>query len=357
MMANLRRHAYSKTGGCRDGYVANLRQIALGLRHRTAIEKGMHVCDGFTYFSVGPDDMKQEVYVTSVGRLTYPSGAEYPGAGHPSGYAFDWRRGRTLGDFAVVFVERGRGEFEARDSGRRAWPANDILLLPPGIWHRYRPCPTTGWTERWLCLNGELLFRLLAKGLFPAQPVLRRVPARRAFLDAWSRVHAAQRNSLRVAAFALEALAVALQDWERECDVRSSISTTDAVVNKALEFIWHNCQRPLTVSLVAANAGVARRTLERRFASLRRCGIAKEIECARLERARQLLGETSMLVKQVGFTVGFGVPARLIRVFRNRFGTTPAEYRRQLSQAIGGNRVPNAAQKPSATPMPSDIPR
>ena len=295
--------------------------------------------DGFAYLPVGSREVRRELYVTSIGRLTYPPGASYPIEGHPDGYAFAWRRGRVLGDFALVFVEHGGGEFESGSLGRLQWSSGQVLLLPPGVWHRYRPDPKTGWAERWLCLNGDFLLRLRAKGLFPAQPVLRTLADPRSYLAAWSRANRqARENSLRLAAAALETVALALEIADRGTVGVTYETTPDSAVNAALEFVWYNCHRRLDVQHVADHVRVTRRTLERRFATLLRRSVAKEIEGARLERARQLLGETRMSVKEVGFAAGFSGPTRLIRIFRHNLGLTPGQYRAKLMTAMTTGR-------------------
>lgn len=286
---------------------------------------------GFTYLPVDARDIRREIYVTSVGRLAYAPGATYPVGGHPDDYAFEWRRGRILGDFALVLVEAGSGEFETKDIQRVTWHAGEVLLLPPGVWHRYRPKPDTGWTESWCCLNGDLLHRFRAKGLFPTQPLLRTLSDMRPFKAAWRQLRAhSERNSLLLVGHALRALAAAAEGEERRHVGIAYQATNDETVNRALEFIWYNCHRPLGVDAVARNAGITRRTLERRFATVQPRSVADEIEWARLQRARQLLGETSMSIKEVGYTAGFGGPARFIRAFRKRFGNTPGAYREQL---------------------------
>lgn len=51
--------------------------------------------------------------------------------------------------------------------------------------------------------------------------------------------------------------------------------------------------------------------------------VAKE----RLNRARDLLGDRKMLIKQVAFSCGFASPAAFAAAFRKATGMTPAEYR------------------------------
>jgi len=284
---------------------------------------------GFWYLPVDSQVVRQEIYATALGWLKYSPGAPYPVSGHPHDYSLDWRRGRVLSDFAVILIENGGGEFEsAPPAGRRRWEQGEVLILPPGVWHRYRPDPATGWTERWLCLSGELLFRLRSKGTLPSRPALRLLSSPLAFNAAWRRLRrAAARNSLQVGAIALEIMAIALEQGKPTLNEAAVEVTPDAVVNQALEFIRNNCHRPLDVAFVARQTGVIRRTLERRFAVTVRGSIAREIEWARLQRAKQLLEETNLSVKEVGYSAGFSGPNRLIRAFKKRLGSTPGDYR------------------------------
>ena len=49
------------------------------------------------------------------------------------------------------------------------------MFLFPGVWHRYRPRREVGWTERWLCFNGELAHRLMDMALLPQQSPIHRI--------------------------------------------------------------------------------------------------------------------------------------------------------------------------------------
>jgi AraC-like DNA-binding protein len=273
---------------------------------------------GFDYLPVSSADVRREIYVTSVGRLRYAAGQAYPCPGHPAEYGFDWQRGRTLGDFALVLLEAGRGEYEDRALGRLAWKAGELLLLPPGVWHRYRPQRAVGWTESWLCVNGDYLHRLRAKGIFPRGALLRQLRDNRAYGRALAGVQQLARggNTLRLAAAALDCVALAVEADEVRHRGQSGAASADPLLNLALDHIWLNSHRPLTAGSLAATLGQTRRTLERRFALHHERTIAEEIRWCRLQRARQLIAESQMSLKEIGFAAGFGGAQRLRRALR-----------------------------------------
>jgi hypothetical protein len=50
-----------------------------------------------------------------------------------------------LREFALVYLRDGQREFETRESSSLTFCARQACMLFPGVWHRYRPNPKTGW--------------------------------------------------------------------------------------------------------------------------------------------------------------------------------------------------------------------
>lgn len=65
--------------------------------------------DLYHYLPVNDAAMQWGVYVTGAGRSTIAAGVEYPPAGHPRLYDFQWARGRVLPEFQVILLTDGRG--------------------------------------------------------------------------------------------------------------------------------------------------------------------------------------------------------------------------------------------------------
>src|SRR5262245_30156359 len=120
----------------------------------------------FQYLPVTEETMSWGMYVTGTGRVTIHPGERYPPTGHPALYQFDWVRGRTLPEFQLVFMTDGAGEFESEATGHVRFTGPTLIFLFPGVWHRYRPDPQVGWSERWISFNGEMLHRLFDTALF-----------------------------------------------------------------------------------------------------------------------------------------------------------------------------------------------
>jgi AraC-like DNA-binding protein len=316
----------------------------------------------YHYLPVTDDAMDWGLYVTGAGRGRIPARQSYPPAGHPSLYQFDWRRGRTLPEFQIILITDGAGVFESEPTGRRNVPPDTLILLFPGVWHRYGPDPATGWRERWISLNGEIVHRLMdQQPVRPAEAVCRPPDVsqiRQRFDLLLDRIHdrpAANTIQLSLRAMGLIAEVIeqrggpgpqardtspicGLQPPASRCTRQSTVE--DPLIAQTLDLIWTHSHRPLSVIQLVAHLPVTRRTLERRFALERGHSILDEINLCRASRARRLLRETDLPIKTVAYLAGFTSQERMRITFRSQDECSPAEYRRRfrMSQNKGMSR-------------------
>ena len=62
--------------------------------------------------------MRFDLYVTGVGFTDIPARTPYPPPGHPELYDFQWRLGRTLPEYQIIYIADGTGVFESASTGR-----------------------------------------------------------------------------------------------------------------------------------------------------------------------------------------------------------------------------------------------
>ena len=101
------------------------------------------------------------------------------------------------------------------------------------------------------------------------------------------------------------------------------------LLDDMLDFIRKNYSYPLTVDGLAARCGVDRSYLFRLFK--RYLGISPQeyIIRYRLERAEVLLKTTSLSVTQIQLSCGFGDLCHFSRLFKKRYGLSPAAFRQE----------------------------
>ena len=102
-------------------------------------------------------------------------------------------------------------------------------------------------------------------------------------------------------------------------------------VSEALQFIRTNISRVLQVEDVLEHLSISRRSLERHFKSTLGRSVGSEIRMAHVERAKQLLTQTTLSVEEVAAASGFANPTMLGIQFRRYLGESPTAYRKRNS--------------------------
>jgi AraC-like DNA-binding protein len=307
----------------------------------------------FHYLPVNEETMSWGIYVTGAGRAVIRPGEKYPPSGHPTLYQFDWSRGRTLPEFQLVLITDGAGEFESEATGLVRFEGVALLIIFPGVWHRFRPSTNVGWSERWISFNGEMLDQLFNVDLLkPGVAVTRpRDPKRLAeeFDEVLDRIR--NRSLGHPALLAFQALRIisdtVAQRVEDAVDSgnmprsRAGSYRDDPIVQRAIEIIWTHGNFPTSVSDIARQLPVTRRTLDRRFVEATGHSVLEEINTCRLSRAKRLLTETELPVKTVAHLAGFNSTERMRVLFVEREGTSPTSYRKNAAKSRPGR--PNGA--------------
>ena len=107
----------------------------------------------------------------------------------------------------------------------------------------------------------------------------------------------------------------------------------DPVVGPALRMLQHNPGHPWTVASLAAEVGVSRALLARRFTDLVGEPPMTFLTSWRLSLAADLLAEEGATVGSVAHQVGYGSAFALSTAFKRVRGISPAQHRRRLREA------------------------
>jgi hypothetical protein len=123
------------------------------------------------YLPYSAEDEKLGMVCTSAGSIEVPENTVYPPLKNSHPLLFrQVATGRTLPEFQIVYIEKGRGSFV---TGGRTYTVSpgSLLLLLPGMWHRYKPDFGTGWHEFWVGFKGPFFTRMMEEGLISADHV------------------------------------------------------------------------------------------------------------------------------------------------------------------------------------------
>jgi LacI family transcriptional regulator len=101
----------------------------------------------------------------------------------------------------------------------------------------------------------------------------------------------------------------------------------DALVSKALKYIYRHYHRPIKAEQVIAECETSRNTLENRFKKVLDKTIHQVLHDVRLENAKDMLLNSQKSIDDIAIQCGLSSPQYLYYLFRKEVGMTPTKYR------------------------------
>jgi AraC-like DNA-binding protein len=287
--------------------------------------------DYFAYFPASERDRQWGLYVSGVGSTHVPPFARnYPLRVHPTDYMYAWKTGRVLHEYQVLYIARGEGTFESKQGGTCTVPAGSVMLVFPGEWHRYRPRKESGWDECWVSFGGDYVDHLVQQGFFlPENPVLHTgvdEAIQHAYRDLMDRArHEPVGYQQLNAASVHEILAAVLAAMRRQ---RDGSGHSAEIVRRAKALLEEKVEGRVSIARLAGSLSMSAEHLRRLFREHLGMSPHQYYLQLKVHRARQLLHETTLTVKQIALRLGFESPFHFSKAFKQRTGTSPTQWRR-----------------------------
>ncbi|HCA6582930.1 TPA: helix-turn-helix domain-containing protein [Pseudomonas aeruginosa] len=93
------------------------------------------------------------------------------------------------------------------------------------------------------------------------------------------------------------------------------------------DWVEANHAEPLGLERMAAQAGLALRTLKRRFGAATGLSPIRYLQQVRVDRAKKLLLATPLSIREIAYEVGYENVSFFVRLFRKEAGDTPSHWR------------------------------
>jgi len=301
-----------------------------GHRSGKTLTSGRAVKNYFVYLPAKCPNTIWGCVATSVGFTQIQPGNRYPLQRHPLDHHFDWDHGRVLQAYQIVLISAGCGTFEsAAAPGVQKVSQGSVILLFPGVWHRYKPDPETGWVEHWLECRGSAFDAALAAGLIQTTRSLMTFGATSDLLACFERCHflaeqGALANQDLLSTMGLHMLAMVGRLSRPQRGFEKAI---DEVVERAHALLASRCGRPVDLPALAAELGVSYSHLRHSFSA--RLGVSPKQYYlhARLRKAQELLLNTAKSIKEIADILGFESAFHLSKQFKFRYGSSPRNWR------------------------------
>ena len=280
--------------------------------------------DFFAYLTAKPHD-DWGVELTTVGHQQAAPRSKYPPPGHPRTHAFEWKDGRQLNEYHLVYVAGGAGSFETR--GRIVEvAAGDMILVYTGEWHRYRPHDDTGWEAYWVGFKGRYIEKYVSGKVFTRRKsTVQSLGYQPELVKLFDQlIDLSRRETPLFKAVSLGCLLqiLAYATASNEVKPPAQIATDPAVA-----FIRRNLFTKVDFHELASSLGISYSRFRSVFKNTTGIPPHQFLLNERIACAKRLLKNPAIEIKTVGYKTGFRSSAYFCRIFRRKTGITPAAER------------------------------
>jgi AraC-like DNA-binding protein len=287
----------------------------------------------FDYFPVAPQLQPWGIYSTSFGTVRVPPGSAYPPARHPGRHQLAWERGRTLTEYQILFIQKGAGEFESAHTRPRAIAGGMAFLIFPGVWHRYRPDPASGWIESWIEVKGTFLDRLRRAGVIdPRRPVYATPPVLELeqLFETAATLARIKPPGFTVRLGLLAAEMLALLRWGPRSR-GTAPRRIDALISESQALLAEDFAEKLSLEQIARRLGLGYSYFRRKFKAQTGFSPKQYRLEMRHHRAKNLLLNSGLTVKEISGQLGYSSPFHLSQEFSRRAGLSPQRWRKRAA--------------------------
>lgn len=229
--------------------------------------------------------------------------------------------------YLLHYILEGKGVFSV-DHTDYHLKAGQGFLIEPDYLTTYTADETEPWTYIWIGFDGTDAPELLSSiGLSQAQPVFESTEKEllhRCVTNMLAHNHSNTADTFAVLGDFYQFLSVIAASTQEIFPK----SDGNLYVRQAAAYIHNHFAEPLTVEEIARHVGLNRSYFSGIFKEQTGQSPLEYIQNFRLTKAEHLLTSSTLPVAAIAYSCGYQRPESLIKIFRHRYGVSPAVYRR-----------------------------
>lgn len=284
------------------------------------------------YLSINNDEISSTLVVSGVGFQHINPGDEYPEKGHPVGYTFDPEIGRTLDDYALVYITRGEGSLNTFGSGQKKIAQGDVFFIRRGEWHTYCPDKKIGWDEYWVTFKGSYFDWLYKSFVDEKNPII--------YIGFDDRIVQLLQDIMKYA----EMQQIGFQQILSGSvllvfGLVNSISRNQTFESQELQRIKEACVMmrenildKLSATDIASSLNMSYSNFRKLFKQYTGMSPHQYMLQLRIEKIKDLLGSTDMSVQDIADNLNFESADYFSFFFRSKTGINPRLYRQRIEK-------------------------
>lgn len=283
----------------------------------------------FKYLIVNERDKSFGLTINTVGFQPIAPHALYPSKDHPKSYYFDPCRGRILSEYQILYISKGKGTFTSESTKKTSIGKGQAIILFPGQWHTYNPLDETGWNEYYIGFEGNIIDNIVANGFISTEKQIFNVGVNEELVDLYSTAIKVAKEDKKSAQQFLSGIALNILGSVLYLSDNRTLDSkeTTQIIERAKVIMVENINKEIDIREIANNLGTSYSWFRKEFKEYTGFAPSQYFQELKLKKAKELLVETNLSVKEISFQLNFSSYEYFLSFFKRRMRQTPMEYR------------------------------
>jgi len=284
----------------------------------------------YQYFQPDGKAEARNLTLLSTGSTRIEKNSQYPPSAHPSHHNFNWQDGRVLQEYQLIYITRGGGLFES-ESCREEVTEGSIILLQPGERHRYRPHAHSGWDETWVGFKGNMIDDIIRDNRCGCGHAVFSVGSNDTVVSLFNDINRFSREGRPGYQPVISGAVIYLLGLisAGTPQTPSSGLAKEAMVHRARAIFRDRVCDRISPEQVAEELRVSYSLFRKAFKQQTGVAPGQYLLDLKMQLARQLLADPTILIKEIAYQLNIDSPLYFCKLFKDKLGVTPVEYRRQ----------------------------
>ena len=283
------------------------------------------------YFVISEEDEAWGIHTLDCGTSIIPRGAVFPQRSHPDKYYFNWSQGRVLKEYQLIYLFKGRGIFESKESGKVELKKGSVILISPGVWHRYKPLANEEWQTYWVGFDGPIAKQIINKLHFLPENPVQEIGYQKKIIQIFQQIFEVGQAEFSGYQQVLSGEIVKLAGWLHALKRKAEFGDydADAIIRKA-RIIIMNSPDDISIDTAADELNMGYSKFRKLFKEYTGMAPGQYQIQLKLKRAINLLHDKNKPIKEIALESGFSSPYYFSRIFKKKLGCSPISFRNRL---------------------------
>lgn len=276
-------------------------------------------------------DNPWSIAITGAGYQSIKAASNYPPKGHPAKYTFNTERGRTLSEFAMVYITKGKGKYINSTDSEKV-QQGDLIFVYPGQWHCYYPDAQSGWDEYWILFKGKELTGILDKFINKSKPVLH-IGLNESIVKLYREIqdniqHAQKGSQQLLSGILLHLIGLAnFYDQHKMTENREKQKVQEACI-----LMQENINQKIKPEDIAKKLYMSYSSFRKIFKYQTGISPLQYMLQLKLEKIKELLETTDLPIQDIAINLGFESADYFSFFFKSKIGLNPLSYRKETAK-------------------------